>query len=127
MCVRRHAHHAHTIGYKQMDAAHLIEKSTVIDIAAQLRKLVLQDLFELQTARLLIRSHARAATAPRSAVCHLHDLLDTGPAIRINLQAFDYVASETRFAHEVRPPQHGGDLGHAGQREAGVENNRLFG
>jgi hypothetical protein len=42
-----------------MQAAHLIEKSTVIDIAAQLRKLILQDLFELQTARLLIRSHAR--------------------------------------------------------------------
>jgi hypothetical protein len=71
--------------------------------------------------------HTRAATAPRNAVCHLHDLLYTGPAIRINLQAFDYVASETRFAHEVRPPQHGGDLGHASQREAGVENNGLFG
>ena len=57
MCVRRHKHHAHTMGCKQIQAAHLIEKSTVIDIAAQLRKLVLQDLFELQTARLLVPSH----------------------------------------------------------------------
>jgi hypothetical protein len=32
-------------------------------------------------------------------------------------------ASETRFAHEVRPAQHGGNLGHAGKRKAEGAND----
>ena len=69
--------------------SHLVKESAVIDVAAELRELVLQDLLELKTARL-----HKLVTRP-AALCtqalDLRYLLHARSTIRITLQAIDYI------------------------------------
>lgn len=70
-------------------------------------------------ARLRHTRWSRVRGRQSAPTSHLRDLLHAGPAVRIALQAVDYVATKPVVTNEVGTSQHGGDVGHAAHSSGG--------